>query len=429
MLAYSCESLLLVVAFVSGVFTDDWAQFRGTNSIGVAAGNYSLEWDATKNITWQIDLPGPGSSSPIIVDDHVFVTCYTGFAVDTDQPGEPQNLKRNLFCLDRATGGIVWERTVDSQHDEDSYSGFITEHGYASSTPASDGKRVFAFFGKSGVFAWDIEGNLLWNKNAGTQSDPNNWGDGSSPILYNGLVILNASNVARSIVALNQETGDVAWTKQDDTYKNSWATPVIVSLDGRDELVFPVPGKMHSLDPVTGNELWFANSPMVDSIYGTVVQRDGVVMTMGGRSQRAIAIRCGGSGNVTETHVKWSTRLQSSIGTPVVVEDRLHWTSQGKAYCASCETGELIYEEALAGSATGHRFDYASPIVVGDEMLALFKNGQASVVATNQKFEAIRENDLGEEAGRFNGTPAYSSGQLIIRSDKRVYSIKLPVKP
>jgi outer membrane protein assembly factor BamB len=428
MLVHSFSVLVLFIALYSNGFTEDWAQFRGENSKGVAAGNYLLEWDARKNVDWQVDLPGPGSSSPIIVGDRVFVTCYRGYGVDAENPGELKDLKRTLFCLDRKTGETVWERTIDSLHDEDKYSGYITEHGYASSTPVSDGKRVFVSFDKAGVFAFDMEGNQLWNRNVGTQSDPAKWGGGSSPILYKGLVILNASITDRSVVALDQESGNVVWTRKDETFKDSWATPIIVSVDGHDELVFPVPGKMHALNPLTGDELWFAESPMVDSIYGTVVQRDGVVMTMGGRNQRAIAIRCGGKGDVTDTHVKWSTRQQSGIGTPVVVDDRLHWTSQGKAFCASCETGKLIYQEKLAGSATGHTFDYASPIVIGDEMLVIFKNGKASVIAAQADFAFIRDNDLAEEAGRFNGTPAFADGQLIIRSDKRVYSIKLSVK-
>ena len=133
---------------------NEWNRFRGPNGSGIVPeSDVANEWSSDKNLKWKVELPGPGSSSPIVQGDRVFVTCYTGYGLNAKDPGNRADLKRHLLCFDRESGKELWRAAVDSDGDEDEYKGFITDHGYASSTPVSDGKHVFGFFGKSGVAA------------------------------------------------------------------------------------------------------------------------------------------------------------------------------------------------------------------------------------------------------------------------------------
>ena len=161
----------------------DWTRFRGPNGSGVSEdGKTPLTWSDEKNLKWKTPLPGPGTSSPIVVGERVYVTCYSGYGVE-GATGSERDLKRHLVCVDRATGKIIWSKSVAAL-PEDPYRGFLADHGYASNTPASDGEQIFAFFGKTGVVAFDLEGNQLWQVNLGKESGPRRWGPlGSLPDL------------------------------------------------------------------------------------------------------------------------------------------------------------------------------------------------------------------------------------------------------
>ena len=151
---------LALLSLITTTHAADWPRFRGADGSGNAGdAKAPTTWSDTENVNWKAALPGPGSSSPIVWKDRVFVTCYSGYGDGSD--GAMEKLQRHLVCLDRATGKVLWDKAVAAEMPEDSYSGFLTEHGYASSTPATDGERVFAFFGKTGVLAFDFAGNEL----------------------------------------------------------------------------------------------------------------------------------------------------------------------------------------------------------------------------------------------------------------------------
>ena len=175
---------------------------------------------------------------------------------------------------------------MPSTHDEEPYEGFITEHGYASCTPVTDGNQIYVMFGKTGVVAFDMDGVKLWLTNVGTESDPFKWGNGGSCIEYQDLLIVNAANVGHAIVALNKTDGSEAWRYEDEKLTNCWSTPIVVSIDGHDEIVTCVPGKILAWDPTSGEELWFADSPIANTTCASVVEHEGAVFAMGGRSGR-----------------------------------------------------------------------------------------------------------------------------------------------
>ena len=173
--------------------TENWPQFRGPTGNGHSdAKDLPLTWSETQNLRWKTPLPGLGSSSPIVLRDKVFVTCYSGYGLDPDNPGDLNNLKRHLLCIRAADGEVLWDKTVPAVLPEDPYKGMFRQHGYASQTPTTDGERIYVFFGKTGVLAYDLNGTQLWRTPVGSASDKMLWGSAASPTLYKNMVIVNA---------------------------------------------------------------------------------------------------------------------------------------------------------------------------------------------------------------------------------------------
>lgn len=157
----------------------------------------------------------------------MFLTCWTGYAAGGESgEGDLENLKRHLLCIDRLSGKILWNRAVKAELPEDNYGGMFAQHGYASHTPVSDGTRVFAFFGKSGVHAFAMDGTPLWSADVGDGLDRRRWGSSSSPILYKNLVIVTASPESQSMIALDRDTGKEVWKSEADGYSGTWGSPV-----------------------------------------------------------------------------------------------------------------------------------------------------------------------------------------------------------
>jgi len=412
------------IASVSTCDAENWTRFRGPNGAGISESKtVPLEWNNDKNIKWSVDLPGKGSSSPVVFEDRVFLTAYTGYGLDRENPGNAADLKRHLLCFDRKLGTEVWRATVASDHDEDPYKGFICDHGYASSTPATDGKQVFVLFGKTGLVAFDMDGNQKWKTNLGTDSDPAKWGGGASCMLHKDKVIVIAGNVGQSIVALNTIDGSVAWKFSDDQFTSCWSTPSLVKVNDHQELVCSTPGKIIAFNPDDGSELWRADSPIDRTVCGSLTELDGVVFAMGGREGRAVAVRTGGSGDVTKTHTVWSGALRSGIGTPIVADGRLYWTSTGIAFCADCKTGKYVFKERIKQKKGGRPAgDYASALKVGDKVLLTTRSGSTYILKATADFQQIASNSI-EDEGLFNATPAISDGEIFIRSESKLYCI------
>src|SRR6516162_10260018 len=205
-----------------------WLQFRGPGGSGTAPDKgVPVTWSDDSNIRWKAEMSGPGASSPIVVGNKVFVTCYSGYGLTRDNPGEQKNLKRHLVCLERQTGKTAWKRDIDPVLPESAFQGpYITMHGYASATPVSDGKHVFVFFGSAGVFAFDLDGQQLWHASGGKGT--HGWGSGASPILHKDLLIVNASVESGSVLALDKKSGTEVWSTKG--ISGSWNTPVLVNL-------------------------------------------------------------------------------------------------------------------------------------------------------------------------------------------------------
>jgi outer membrane protein assembly factor BamB len=407
----------------------DWDRFRGPNGSGASEGPAPpLEWSAEKNLKWKTPLPGKGTSSPIVSGDRVFVTCYTGYGQDLAKPGDPKDLVRHLIALDRSTGQEVWRASVAASGEEDPYKGFITQHGYASSSPATDGKSVFVLFGKSGLFAFDREGKQLWRTELGTKSDPAKWGDGSSPIVFGDLVIVDAGILGNQFVGVNKTTGEIAWSLADPTFTNCWSTPTPIQVEGVDQILFQVPKKVMAVDPRTGALLWSAASPIDDAACGSIVTKDGNAYLMGSRAGHAMGIKCGGTGDVSETNTLWNTRVQAGISTPVIIGENLYWASGGIFFAARTSDGKVVYKQRLPriGGPTGGfpNADYSSPIAVGENIVLFTRSGESYVIKAGDEFQLVAHNAaFADDSTAFSATPAVSDGELFVRSEGNLYCI------
>jgi outer membrane protein assembly factor BamB len=422
-------TLLLLATMPSSSFAEDWRGFRGNDGSGISreAVPVPASWSTTENLRWSIELPGPGSSSPIVVGERVLVTSYSGYGNPTGNAGEIAGLKRHLLCLDRQSGELQWQSTVSAVHPDDAYQGFITEHGYASSTPVSDGEVIVSFFGKVGVVAHDMQGRQLWQTDIGKQSGTRLWGSAGSPILAGNVVIINASDESLSIRGLDKSSGKEIWKAEAQGLENSFCTPLLTSVAGRDEVIVSVPGEVWGLAPATGKLLWYASTATDGNVSPSPVLQGNTIFVMGGRRGSTAAIRLGGTDDVTNSHLSWSSEASSYVPSPIVHEGYLYWVSdRGIAHCLKADSGEIIYQQRLSSSGGfgGGRAFYASVVLADDKLYSVSRSAGVFVLATGPRFRQIGQNKLDNDESQFNASPAISRGQIFLRSDKWLYCIE-----
>lgn len=395
----------------------DWARFRGPSGMGTSdATGLPVTWSENENLVWKTALPGPGGSSPIVFGDHIYVTCYTGYFVPPGQPsGSLEELKRHLIALRKDTGEIIWDEAVPAKLPEETK---IRDHGYAANTPAADAERVYVFHGKTGVFAYDHDGNQVWQADVGSRT--HGWGTGASPVLYKDVVFINASVESQSLVALDRRTGEEKWRA--GGINEAWNTPLVVTTDaGKQELVVATHGKVLGFDPDSGESLWSCDTDITWYIVPSAVAADGVVYYLGGRSGvTALAVRAGGRGDVTATHRLWTSKNGSNVPSPIHHDGHLYWMNQGSgiAYCAKPDTGDLVYEERIdrAGQI------YASPLLAEGRIYYVNRSGRAFVLSAKPQFELLATNEL-RDGSLFNGSPAVTGNRILLRSDKYLYCL------
>jgi len=412
--AISCCTLFPGVGWTQ--VDEDWPRFRGPGGMGLStATGLPLEWDANTNVVWKTPLPGSGASSPIVLGDRIYLTCYSGYFVPGEPEGSLERLERHLLAIDVETGEIAWDRAIAAKLPEEEK---IRDHGFAANTPAADAERVYAFFGKSGVFAFDHEGKRLWHADVG--SETHGWGTSASPMLHRDLLFINASVESESLVALDRATGEERWRATG--IRRAWNTPLVVTAEsGREELVLARQGHVLAFEPETGESLWSCETDIEWYMVPTAVAGDGVVYFLGGRSgTAALAVRAGGSGDVTATHRLWTSMSGSNVTSPILHDGHLYWMSEklGIAYCAKAETGILLYDERLEGIGQV----YASPVLADGRLYYFDRRGRAAVLAARPEFEVLARNQL-EDRSRFDASPAVAGEHLLVRSGKFLYCL------
>jgi hypothetical protein len=393
----------------------DWPGFRGPTGQGTSQNELPLGWGLDDNVAWKAKLPGPGASSPVVFGDSIYLTAYSGFFVPDQPQGTQADLRRHLICFDRRTGQEIWQKTVAAKLPEEER---IRDHGFAANTPAVDAQRVYCFFGKTGVIAFDHKGKQLWQADVGSKT--HGWGSAASPVLYKDLVFINASVESDSLVALNKSDGQEAWRV--GNIKESWNTPqVVMNVNGQPELVVATQGSIRAFEPETGNELWACATDIKWYMVPSIVAHEGVIYCLGGRSGVAsLAVKTGGKGDVTQSHRLWTGLKGSNVSSPIFHQGHLYWMNDnsGIAYCAKAETGEIVYEHRMnrAGQV------YASPLMAAGRIYYLTRQGKVFVVAAKPEFEELAVNDL-DDGSLFNASMATDGSRILVRSDRFLYAI------
>ena len=445
-------TLLCALAITQIATGEDWLRFRGPNGSGVSKSEQETvtNFGDDENLIWKTRLPGPGASSPVVVGNRVFVTCYSGYGESKENVGDMQDLQRHLVCIDRTSGKVLWEKSVPPYLPEDEFRGMgVPEHGYSSSTPVSDGKHLFVFFGKSGVIAYDLDGKEIWRKSVGTNSGIRKWGSASSPILFDGILIVNASDEDQAIYGIEAMTGKELWKTKTEDMANVWNTPVIISPENNPQLVISVPDEVWALNPRNGKLKWYVTKGVDAPSVSTSIVVDGEnIIAMGGRSRNAVAVKTGGKSDVTDKNIIWEGRAISTIATPISYQGHLYSVTQGIANCISAATGKEVYKERIPSSLNspemrptdsqpgdgvirlappgGNRRrarNYSSPVIADGKIYQFTRDGTCYVLTAKPEYELLATNQFLADTSGFNSTPAISNGRIFIRSNQHLYCI------
>ena len=422
------RSFILVSVLTGSLWAvESWPQFRGPGGLATApeGARIPLVWGDKENLKWKTAMPGPGSSSPVFTGKRLFVTCYTGYGTSREEVGSARDLGRMLVCLDRGDGRVLWKKSIDLANPEDPYRGYLMEHGYASSTPATDGKNVFVFTGKSGLHAFTVEGKLRWSKLVGDRSSNRRWGSAASPVLYRNLVIINAADEARCLIAFDKDSGDEKWRYQSQELELAFGTPQItIAGDGSDELVLSIPHELFALDPATGKRKWLARTRVPGNVSPSVVITDDMICAFGGYPRKmSIGLKRGGSGDVTG-NLQWDSKVTTYVPTPLAYGKNLYWVNDSaEAICMDIATGKVMSKRTVAGIERSKRFSfYASMVRVGERLYAVSRHNGTFVFEANPGMKQIAQNRF-DDRSDFSGTPALAKDGLYLRSGKFVYSI------
>jgi len=376
----------------------DWRQFRGTNSNSAAGeSRIPLEWSENNNVAWRTVIPGKGASGPIVVGDRVFVTRSGG-------------IKQNrlyVLCVDAVSGRQLWRRDFWA-------TGRTYTHpssSVAAPTPASDGKRVVAFFSSNDLVCLDLEGNLLWYRGLALDFSKagNDVGMSSSPTIAGNVVVIQAENQGNSFATgIDIRTGEQLWEAPRGERAN-WASPIVIQGPaGQPAVLLQSPAGVTAYEAATGKVLW-----ELDLACGTIPSptRAGDLILLGSNGLTALRVTKGKA----KPEIAWtSNRLGMNGASPVVHEGKVYLLSGSIAKCADLETGELEWQVRLNG-----RF-WASPIVAGGHVYFINQDGEAQVVSTGTTGTLVAENAFGEVV---QGTPAVSGDAMFVCTDKHIWKI------
>lgn len=423
------RTLLTISTFVFAISTSlaqDWPRFRGPDGNASSNDTAPVEWSDSNNLAWKSRIPGRGSSGPIVVGNKIFLTSFSGYGQSDEDPGERSKLRLHTQCFDRATGKLIWNKSIEASQDEqglfannktDGKKKQVAGHGYASGTPSCDGQSVFSFFGTSGAVAYDMAGNELWH-NDQLGSKTAGFGSASSPVVQGDLVYVNASIESDTLYALDKKTGNVVW--KNENIVKCWSSPCLAKNDrGETELIINQKFKVYGLNPLTGEQIWSCDG-IEDYVVPTPIVHDGIIYCLGGRSNKAMAIKLGGKGDVTNSHRLWMTNVGANVTSPILYDGHLYWASdKGIANCMDASNGESIYRERMPTKARV----YASIVRAGDKLYLTTRDSGVWVLAAEPSFRVLALNRIDSDESMVNASPAISNGQILMRTDNFLYCI------
>lgn len=380
-----------------------WPGLRGPTQQGVVPNSQlPTRW----NQIWKTSLPGKGNSAPVIWGDRIFVTS------EGPRPEAAETSPdRYLMALDRDTGDVVWKHAAPKPSETEK---LYWKNSFASSSVVTDGEHVIAFLGNSGLLCCDVAGHQLWHVDLGTF--PTMHGPGTSPILYKELVIvIQDQTKGRSLfAAYDKRTGQKRWQRERKN-QPGWSSPVVLRIGDRDELIYNGANVVSSHRPDSGEEIWRINGSSEESI-PMLVWGGGLLYSSSGRNGPIFAIRPGGIGDITDSHVVWrNERGGPHVPTPAYRNDRLYMINDtGILTCLNALTGDTVWQHRLRG-----RFSM-SPLVIKDSLLIISEDGVATVFRAGDKYESVAEHEIGESV---LASPALVDERLFIRTATSVVCI------
>lgn len=414
-------------------FSNNWHQFRGPLATGEApAGDPPIEWSETKNVRWKVEIPGEGSSTPIGWGNRIFLLTAIKTDKKTDAVPEPDQQPKRQFgivfpnhyhqfvvlCLDRASGKMLWQKVATEVVPHE---GHHPDNDFASSTPITDGKHLWVNFGSRGVYCYDFEGNLVWQKDFGKLQTRLSFGEGSSPALHDGILVTTwDSDGPAFIVAQDASTGDVLW-KKDREEKSGWATPLIVDRGGRAQVITNASNRVRSYDLKTGELLWECGGQVANVTPSPVALGDTVFCMSGYRGSACFALPLNQTGDLTDTDkIAWKLdRGTPYIPSPVLYENRLYFTQSNNGILTSVDaaTGKPILETQRL---PGIRSLYASPVAAAGRIYFTSRDGTTVVLRHGDVLEVLAKNQLDDP---IDASAAIVGKELFLRGKKHLYCL------
>jgi outer membrane protein assembly factor BamB len=437
-LAFVMLGMLFVAVVVETVHAQTdahWPQWRGPFFNGMARGDAPTVWSNTKNIKWKAQIPGRGFSTPVIWGDKIFLTTAipTGKAAEQPEPAPAEGRRGGggsgplvehrfeVLCLDRKTGKLLWQRTakVATPHE-----GYHRAYGsFASNSPVTDGKYVYAFFGSRGLFAYDFNGKLMWEKDFGVQLKMRlAFGEGVAPLLLRDQLFLVFDHEAESfMVALDKRNGKELWHSKRDE-RSSWSTPLAIEHNGRTEIIVSATNKVRSYDARTGKILW-ESAGLGANVIPVPVHHNGVVYVMSGyRDPKLMAIKLGKDGDLTGSDaIAWShTRGLAYTTSPVLYDNKLYVvTDNGMVSAFNAVTGEPFYAQTRLPKTYNFK---ASPVGANGKLYLATEDGDVVVLKLGEKFEVLATNTLTDQV--FIASPVIADGEIYLRGQNTLFCIR-----
>jgi outer membrane protein assembly factor BamB len=400
----------------------------------MAVGDAPLTWNDKTNLGWKVEIPGRGHSSPVVVGNRIFLTTAVPAGPMTEAPAAADGRGRgpgggagagtehrfDVLALDRSTGRILWEKTATTATPHEGY--HRTYGSFASNSPATDGKRIYAFFGSRGLFAYDLDGRPLWHRDFGVQMKIRlQFGEGTAPVLDGDRLIVSVDHEGPGFIAmLDSATGREIWKtpRQDGT---TWSQPFVAVHSGKKQVILTATTKVRAYDFETGKQIWEAAGIGVNPI-PVPVQLDDLVYVMSGyRNPNLMAIRLGREGDLTGTDaIAWSTtRGLSYTPSPVLHDNRLYiLTDTAQLSCLDAGTGTALYQQARLPKPYNFK---ASPVGANGKLYLATEEGDVVVVKMGDAFEVLATNSLTDQS--FIATPAIAGGDIFLRSRTHLFRV------
>lgn len=409
---------LFSVVFLSNSLADNWGHWRGPTGNGTSpTAHPPTEWSDSKNVKWKVALPGRGSSSPVIWEQQVFVT--TAVPLEEGGRGKLPKMDFKVLCYNRADGKLLWEQTaVTAAPHQETHA----TNGFASASPCTDGRHVYAHFGSRGLYCYTMDGKLVWKRDDfGQMNTRNSFGEGSSPTLYGDVILVPWDHEGPSaLFCLDKKTGSTLW-KTDRDEPTCWATPLVVDYDGGQQVVMNGQTCARGYDLKTGKELWRCAGQTERPCASPVAEGGLVIVGSGHKGSFMGAFRLDGKGDIKGTDkVVWTINHDTpDIASPLLSSGRIyfHKGKNGQLTCVDASSGKEFYTAARIP-----RLDsiYASPIAAGGHVYLTSRAGTTVVIEDAPELKIVATNDVGETV---DATPAPVDQELFIRGEQHLFCI------